>query len=152
MNEISKEKIEVGGVEYTLFLNRKGVVALEKFCKENLVEITELQEKYNKLLNETKKVELDDDTDPFEGMENIEDMEKDSQVVSETFKYLYWIMLYTEHKFSISKASEIYEEACKEYGETQLILLGQQMIEDMNKNMVQSTELKNLAALRQKWN
>lgn len=149
MNEISKEKIEIGGDEYTLFLNRKGLVAWEKFCKDNFEQINGLQEKYKDL---TTEVELTDDTNPFDGIDNIDEADEDSKILTETFKRLYWIMLYTEHQFSVSKAGELYDKACEEYGEVQIIQLGQQMIEDMNKNNVQTTELKNLSALRQKKN
>ena len=33
MQEFSKEKIEIAGVEYTLFLNRKGILSWENITK-----------------------------------------------------------------------------------------------------------------------
>lgn len=143
MNEISKERIEISGVEYTLFLNRKGLIAWEKFCKEENKKIQEMQDKYSNI----EDANITDETNPFSG---IEEVEEDSKTISTTFRRLYWIMLYTEHKLSITKANELYDEAIKEYGETQLIELAQQMIEDMNIDNVSKTELKNLTALRPK--
>ena len=49
MKEFSKETIEIGGKEYTLFLNRAGIVAWEKFCKEYQKKTIEMQEKYKKV-------------------------------------------------------------------------------------------------------
>ena len=143
MNEISKERIEISGVEYTLFLNRKGLIAWEKFCKEENKKLQEMQDKYS----DGEDDEITDETNPFDG---VEEFEEDSKTISTTFRRLYWIMLYTEHKLSITKANELYDEAIKEYGETQLIELAQQMIEDMNIDNVSKTELKNLTALRPK--
>lgn len=147
MNEISKEKIEINGKEYTLFLNRKGLVAWEKFCKDSFGKLREFQDKYKDFsVEEEKEITLNEDTNPFEEVEKFDDIDKDSEILNETFKRLYWIMLYTEHKLTVSKASKLYDEGCLEYGSTQMIQLAQQMIEDMNKNNVQ---LKNLPALRQ---
>lgn len=143
MNEISKERIEISGVEYTLFLNRKGLIAWEKFCKEENKKLQEMQDKYS----DVEDNEITDETNPFDG---VEEFEEDSKTISTTFRRLYWIMLYTEHKLSITNANELYDEAIKEYGETQLIELAQQMIEDMNIDNISKTELKNLTALRPK--
>lgn len=143
MNEISKERIEISGVEYTLFLNRKGLIAWEKFCKEENKKLQEMQNKYS----DGEDEEITDETNPFAG---VEEFEEDSKIISTTFRRLYWIMLYTEHKLSITNANELYDEAIKEYGETQLIELAQQMIEDMNIDNISKTELKNLTALRPK--
>lgn len=143
MNEISKERIEISGVEYTLFLNRKGLIAWEKFCKEENKKLQEMQDKYS----DGEDNEITDETNPFAG---VEEFEEDSKIISTTFRRLYWIMLYTEHKLSITNANELYDEAIKEYGETQLIELAQQMIEDMNIDNISKTELKNLTALRPK--
>ena len=41
---ISEEKIEIGGVEYTLFLNRTGIVNWEKMTKLN-----KKAQKYNEM-------------------------------------------------------------------------------------------------------
>ena len=142
MNEISKERIEISGVEYTLFLNRQGLVSWEKYSREENAKLQEMETKYANASNE-----ITDDTDPFEA---VNEELNDSEIVSKTFRKLYWIMLYTEHKLSLAQVNELYDKACEEYGEVQLIQLAQQMIEDMNIDKISKTELKNLTALRPK--
>lgn len=148
MNEFSKEIIEINNQEYTLFLNRKGIIAWEKFCKDESKKAEELKTKYDKIID-NPSVEINDETNPFDGLEEIDNFDEDKQLISTMFKRLYWIMLYTEHKFTIVQASKLYDMACEEYGETNIIALGQQMMEDANKDMVTNkNELKNLSALR----
>nr|DAN14396.1 MAG TPA: hypothetical protein [Bacteriophage sp.] len=142
MNEISKERIEISGVEYTLFLNRQGLVSWEKYSREENAKLQEMETKYANVSNE-----ITDDTNPFEA---VNEELNDSEIVSKTFRKLYWIMLYTEHKLSLAQVNELYDKACEEYGEVQLIQLAQQMIEDMNIDKISKTELKNLTALRPK--
>ena len=142
MNEISKERIEISGVEYTLFLNRQGLVSWEKYSREENAKLQEMETKYANASNE-----ITDDTDLFEA---VNEELNDSEIVSKTFRKLYWIMLYTEHKLSLAQVNELYDKACEEYGEVQLIQLAQQMIEDMNIDKISKTELKNLTALRPK--
>lgn len=142
MNEISKERIEISGVEYTLFLNRQGLVSWEKYSREENAKLQEMETKYANVNNE-----ITDDTNPFEA---VNEELNDSEIISKTFRKLYWIMLYTEHKLSLAQVNELYDKACEEYGEVQLIQLAQQMIEDMNIDKISKTELKNLTALRPK--
>lgn len=153
MKELSKETIEIGGKEYTLFLNRKGIVAWEKYTKQEEEKYQELQKKYasldlDKIVNNFD--ELDDKTNPFEGLEEIDDMDSDKELLIKLYERLYWIMLYTEHKLSISEAKELYDQARKEYGDEQVVLLGKQMIDDVNSDPNQNENLKNLKALRPK--
>ena len=147
MKEYSKEIIEIDNQNYTLFLNRQGVIAWEKYCKEENAKIEQLRGKYSALV-ENENIELTDETNPFQGLEQFDDVEKDLDLISKSFKKLYWIMLYTEHKFTVSKANELYDKAILEYGEEQLIELGKQMLEDANKDKISKQELKNLTALR----
>lgn len=144
MKEFSKEIIEIGDQEYTLFLNREGIVAWEKFCKKEQEEVQKMQEKYK---NIEESINITEDTNPFEG---IEDIDNDAETVSIMYERLYWIMLYTEHKFTPTQAKELYDKAVAEYGEEQIILLGNQMIEEANKDNVSKKNLKNLAALKSK--
>lgn len=151
MKEFSKEFIEIDGVTYTLFLNRKGIVAWEKFCKEENEKIKKLENKYKNVVeNSDKEIELNDDTNPFDGIEEMDDFDNDKELIRKTYKRLYWIMLYTEHKLSISQVDELYEKAIQEYREEDILALGQQMIEDMHKDRVSKDNLKNLTALRPK--
>lgn len=150
MKELSTEIITINGVDYTLFLNRKGVVAFEQFYKNEQDKILEVTQKYNSVDVDNSKDfdKLNDDADPFEGINEIDNANEDMEYLSNIFKRLYWIMLYTNHKLSISEASKLYDEAVKEYGMEQLILLGEQMIEEVNTN----PELKNLKALKPRKN
>ena len=90
MKEFSKEIIEIDGQEYTLFLNREGIVAWEKFCKKEQKEVEKLQEKYKNIVSD-EAVSITEDTNPFEG---IEDIDNDAETVSIMYERLYWIMLY----------------------------------------------------------
>lgn len=151
MKEFSKETIEIDGTEYTLFLNRKGIIAFEKFSKQEQEAVQGIDKKYDDLL---KSMNIDvnnitDDVNPFEGIEDIDGMEQDIEITRKLYKKLYWIMLYENHKLSLNQVSELYDKACKEYREEDLIALGNQMIEDANKDKVSSEKArKNLAALR----
>lgn len=151
MKEISQEIINVKGVDYTLFLNRKGLIAWENYSEDDLKKSQEIRNKYKSLF---KKTELTEDTNPFELLEdiNLDDLEEDRKKVSNTFKRLYWILLYTNHKLSVSEASQWYDDACEEYGEEQLLQLANQMIEDANKDKLEEKNkpIKNLQALRPK--
>lgn len=144
MNEISKERIEISGVEYTLFLNRKGILSWERYSNEELLKLQNIQETYKTI---TKNVKIEDGINPFETFDNFEE---DTSNISKAYKKLFWIMLYNEHKLDYSVASELYDKACEEYGETQVIALEQQMFEDVNIDRISKTELKNLTALRPK--
>lgn len=148
MKSISEEIIEVDGKEYTLFLNRKGVVAWEKDTAEVQSRLQELENKYSnfeeKIVSEKKKA---NDDNPFEGLDDVDGMEEDARLMHETFDSLYRIMLYTHHPMNRDKASEWYNKACEEYGEQQMMALGSQMISDMNVDTNQQ-ELKKLKALR----
>lgn len=148
MKEIGKEIIEIGGVEYTLFLNRKGIIAWEKYAKKEREIITELKKKADEVKFEG---EIKEDTNPFEGLDIVDEIDKESEVTSLYFQKLYWIMLYENHKLSFEAAKALYKKACEEYGETQIIKLGSQMVEDANVNPKQNenqAQLKNLKALR----
>lgn len=149
MKDFSKEIINIDGEDYTLFLNRKGIIAWEKYANEENSKLQEISNKYDSLLDFNSNAEINDDTNPFE---NIDDIEEDVNTASNSYKKLYWIMLYENHKFSFKQASDLYEKAVEEYGEGQLIALGNQMIEDANKDKLakENSELKNLAALRPK--
>ena len=147
MKDFSKEIINIDGEDYTLFLNRKGIIAWEKYANEENSKLSEISKKYDNILD--TNAEITEDTNPFE---DIEDIEEDVNTASNSYKKLYWIMLYENHKFSLSKASELYDKAVEEYGEGQIIALGNQMIEDANidKFAKDNSELKNLTALRPK--
>lgn len=146
---ISEEKIEIGGVEYTLFLNRTGIVNWEKMTKLN-----KKAQKYNEMAKkleeeEEKEVEITEDTNPFEMYSEDEDNELDEEIKNmlEIFAKFYWVALYTHHKLSLDKARELFNVALEEHGADYLIKLANKMIENANKDIM-SKERKNLKALQ----
>lgn len=139
---VSEVVIEIGGKEYTLFLNRAGVVAWEKAT--NLKEKTKEYEKYRDL---QKEVELTDDSNPFEIYGDLESMDEDIEEMTDVYAKFYWIVLYTHHKLSVSEAKTVFDTAVEEYGIGQLGELAQQMVEDTNTDKM-TKNLKNLKALR----
>lgn len=151
MNEISKEVIEIDGKEYTLFLNRIGLVAIEKFTREEMQKVEEAQKLVGSF--ESKEiVEINDDTDPFEGLENaekaIDDIEK---VKNKIYQKMFWVMLRTSHKLTPQECFDLYDKAVEEYGD-QVNKLIDQIVEDINKDKAtpeeKQKEVKNLKALR----
>ena len=150
MKEFSQEVINIAGKDYTLFLNRKGIVAWEKYAKEENSKMEEFQAKYKNLFGEGTNLEIKDNTNPFDSVEDIDDFAEDTDNVSKSYRKLYWIMLYENHKLSLNEVNDLYDKAIKEYGEAQLIQLGVQMIEDANKNGIEESEetLKKLPALK----
>ncbi len=144
MRELSTEIIEIGGKEYTLFLNRKGLVAWESSAKVSK-SLMELKGKYN--ANDDEEIEFDGNANPFELYASKEqEIAKDEQNIRESFIKFYWIALYEKHALNYDKVTELFEKAEKEYGIEQLMQLAQQMIRDVNTN---NFEPKKLKALRQ---
>lgn len=146
MKEFSQEIIEIGGVEYTLFLNRAGILAWERYSQRENEEVYKLRELYNKISNE-EKVEISDETNP---LEDAETLLKSEEGTLNSYKKLFWILLSTNHKTPYSEALKLFDKACEEYGRTQVIALEDQMMSDANTDRVsENTELKKLTALRQ---
>ena len=143
---VSEEIIEIGGKEYKLFLNRIGIVNWEKMTKlqEKSKEIQELTKK----LEQESEIELTDDTNPFELYDTSEE-EMNSKIdeMTDIYAKLYWVMLYTHHKLSMSEAKKLFDEAVEEYGIEQISQLANQMIEQANKDNMGKPR-KNLKALK----
>lgn len=149
MKEFSKEIINIDGVDYTLFLNRKGIVAWER--------ITQARKNKNELENKIKNLKFDEELEiksgdnPFEisGADAIIEAEEQSKVY---YKKLFWIMLYENHKLDYTDVEILFDKAEKEYGYESLIELSIQMLDDANINQSENNELKKLTALRPKKN
>jgi len=153
MQEFSKETIEIDGKEYTLFLNRKGLVSWENITKVSK-KADELQNKYKGTIEKIKNsepVEVNDETNPFDyADDSVNDLLQDQEILKEIYVKFYWIALYENHKLPISEVEKLFDKAKEEYGLEQLIGLANQMIEDANTNKYdKNTELKKLTALRQ---
>ena len=145
MKEFSQETIEINGIEYTLFLNRAGILAWERYSQKENEEVWKLRELYNKVSQE-KEVSIEDDTNPFEDAETLL---KSEESTLKTYKKMFWILLYTNHKLPLKEAEELFDKACEEYGRKQIIALEDQMVDDANKDRVTNENLKKLPALRQ---
>lgn len=146
MNDFSKEVIEIDGVEYTLFLNRVGMIAIEKYIAKEQKQLEELQNLANGV-NNGETLEINDDVDPLAGLEDISDVEG---IKTNIYKKMFWVMLSTTHKLSYSVACELYDKAVETYG-NQVDLLLDQIVQDTNINKVTKEEnknVKNLKALR----
>ena len=149
MNEFSKEVIDIDGVEYTLFLNRKGLVAIEKFTKQEMQEVEKLQE-LTKNVDKDGVLEINDNTDPFEGLEGVEELLDNSETIQkEVYKKMFWIMLRTTHNLTPNECFDLYDRAYKIYG-NQVNRLIDQIVNDINmdKYTKQDENTKKLQALR----
>lgn len=145
MKEFSKEIINIDGVDYTLFLNRKGIVAWESITKASRNK-SKLEETFDKI---NEEIEIKDGDNPFE-ISNADEVLSAENESKEYFIKLYWIMLYENHKLDYSKVQELFAIAEKTYGFDALSELAMQMVEDANINTSENNELKKLAALRPK--
>lgn len=157
MKEFSKDVIEIDGKEYTLFLNRLGVVAYERYTEQIQNDIKDLTKQVIEAGQglEGKELVINDETNPFED----EFVKKAEELTSkaeknglELSKRIFWILLYTNHKLTLKEASELYDKACKEYGREQVDELVTLMIAEVNSNKFENEnkDLKNLKALHQR--
>jgi L-lactate utilization protein LutC len=147
MKEYSQEIIEIDGTEYTLFLNRAGILAWERYAKSENENVFKLRELYNEISKEGE-VEITDETDPLKDTDSLLKM---AEFTLNSYRKLYWIMLRTNYsKMTYNEATELFDKAIKEYGREQVIALGDQMVRDANTDRVTSenTEIKKLTALR----
>lgn len=152
MKEFGKEIIEIDGKEYTLFLNRKGILTWEKITNA-IQKAEEIEKKYKDIkdLGSNEEIEIQDGDNPFELADNVKlGIEEDNERMLVIYKKLYWIMLYENHKLDYKEVESLWDKAVEEYGEGQLVELAFQMIEDANTD--KTTKLKNLKALRPKKN
>lgn len=146
MKNLSEEIINIKGVDYTLFLNRKGILAWEKYAGEENQKMGEIEDEASKLFS-GKNAEIKKNTNPFEDIDE-PNTEENNKVISSSYRKLYWLMLYENHKLDFDEANKLYDEAVEEYGEAQLLALAVQMIKDANSNKVEEKETKKLPALR----
>ena len=150
MKEISIEKIEIDGIEYSLFLNRKGIVAWERITTLQK-QAKEMQKKYENISTDYEPIEVRDGDNPFEltEQENLDELETDTAKLRDIYVKFYWVALYEHHKLAISKVEELFKIAENEYGLEQIIELANQMIEDINSDKHGAkTKTKKLKALR----
>jgi hypothetical protein len=145
MKEFSQEIIEIDGVEYTLFLNRAGILAWEQYSQKENEEVFKLKNLVDEISN-GKDIEITDDTDP---LKDAEKLLTSDDVAMNSYKKLFWVLLRVNHKTPYSEALKLFDKACEEYGREQVIALEDQMVSDANINRVTKEDnLKKLPALR----
>lgn len=151
MKEFSKETINIDGVDYTLFLNRKGIVAWESITKASKKQSALKSKVENLKIDSEDEIEIKSGDNPFEisGAEAILETEEETK---KYYKKLFWIMLYENHQLDYKDVEVLFDKAEKEYGYQSLIELSIQMLEDVNVNQNENNELKKLTALRPKKN
>lgn len=149
MKEFSQETINIGGKDYTLFLNRKGIVAWEAITRADR-EKDDLTDEAEKL-KVAQEIIIKDGDNPFE-ISNAEEILSTEEKTYSYYQKLYWIMLYTNHKLDLKDAEKLFNKALEEYGLEQLVNLALQMLEDANTDRYGQSELKKLTALRPKKN
>ena len=152
MKDFSKEIINIDGVDYTLFLNRDGIVTWEKLSNA-MKKTSEIESHYKDGLPSLEEMEIKDGDNPFElAKQQSSQLEKDEEMLTDMYIKFYWIMLYENHKLDLKDVKVLWEKAVQEYGIEQLIELGMQMLDDANRNKLENQNLKNLKALRPKKN
>lgn len=152
MIDFSKQTIEIEGTEYTLFLNRKGIVAWENITKVTK-QAEKLQGKYKDMIKESDEpIEVNDNDNPFDYVneEAVDDLEKDQKLLEDIYIKFYWIALYENHKLPMSKVEELFYKAQEEYGIEQLVGLANQMLEETNTDKFgkENKNVKKLKALK----
>lgn len=145
---ISEEIIEIGGKEYTLFLNRIGIINWERMVNLN-DKADEFKQTAKELQEEQQEVEITDETNPFEMYSDVNEDELNKQLneMIDIYVKFYWVALYTHHKLTIGQVKELFNVAMEEYGIEQLSELANQMIETANSDLMKK-ERKNLKALK----
>lgn len=142
MNKVSEVIIEIDGKEYTLWINRAGIVNWEKATKLQST-AKDLDERYKNIdLKNGEVSEEDFEANPFG--EN--DYDADEEHLIDIYRKFYYMALFKNHHLSKQEASDLYDKALEEYGIDQLGQLAVKMIEEANTN--RNSNLKNLKALQ----
>lgn len=152
MQEFSKEKIEIDGKEYILFLNRKGILSWENITKVSK-KAEDVQERNKDVIDKIstdEPIEVNDNDNPFDyaNDEEIDRLQQEVELLKDIYIKFYWIALYENHKLPLTEVKELFNKAEEEYGLEQLINLANQMVEDANINKYGTTEIKKLKALK----
>lgn len=144
------EIIELGGVEYTLELNRDSFIQIDKICNvEKSMNI--IQRRPYEYIEE-----IDDNYNPFENMVSDEEIEKEADLKEKTLNNIlirsFFVWLYPNHKLPISKVTEIIKPYLEDDEKTKWIgeKLGQYLQECVEIRENYNEEQKNLKALANK--
>ena len=146
---ISERTIEIGEKEYTLFLNREGIVGWEK-ASNFQTRVIRFQTLAKKIQDGETAYEVANDANPFElGKEEEpanEEYESALEDMRDVVAKFLWVATYTHHKLKVDEATDLYKQAEEEYGFDQMFQLLLEMVEDANSDMV--SKRKNLKALK----
>lgn len=133
--------MEIGGNEYILSLNRKGIEAIEKYTK--ISKKKEKVEQTRKRLEYVDEIQLDEN--PFAEMDDT--LEETMNENIEMLKRILWILLWDNHKKNIEEVRELMIKIIEEGKISELNNNISELIERANKEM-NGNELKNLKALK----
>lgn len=137
----NQEILVVGGKEYILSLNRKGVEAIEKYTNlsKKKADLMKIANKDNSKYIE----EIPLDEDPFA---NLEDTQDEIEETMELLKRTLWVCLWENHKMNIEQVRELIVEIIDEDKIDELNSAIEKLTEGVNKTP--SSYLKNTKALK----
>lgn len=140
----NQEILTVGGKEYTLTLNRKGVEAIEKYTN-----LSKKREKLEKLSVKNGKTDeyienISLDEDPFANISD--DVEENLEETMELLKRTLWICLWEKHHMNIEEVRELIVKIIDEDKLDELNSAIEKLTEGVNKTP--SDYLKNTKALK----
>lgn len=101
--------IEIDGKEYTVELNRKSFIAIDKYSniKKSATKITE------NLYDYVDEMEISDQENPFEDLPSIEEsfneIDEKMLILKKMYTRAFWIWLYPNHKFAIEEVENLLE-------------------------------------------
>lgn len=137
----NQEILVVGGKEYILSLNRKGVEAIEKYTNlsKKKADLMKIANKDNSKYIE----EIPLDEDPFA---NLEDTQDEIEETMELLKRTLWVCLWENHKMNIEQVRELIVEIIDEDKIDELNSVIEKLTDGVNKTP--SSYLKNTKALK----
>ena len=111
MQEFSKEKIEIDGTEYTLFINRKGILSWENITKASKkAEEAEIRNKdIMERIKSDEEIDVEDNANPFDysNDEELDRLEAEVESLKEIYIKFYWIVLEVMKKIQVK--SELFK-------------------------------------------
>ena len=137
----NQEILVVGGKEYTLSLNRKGIEAIEKYTNLSKKK-DELKALSNQVMSGEYIKDIPLDADPFADVGDIEDNLEETM---ELLKRTLWICLWENHKMNIEETRELLIQIIDEDKLEELNQVIEKLSEGVNK--LPADYLKNTKAL-----
>lgn len=127
------EKVVFNEVEYTVELNRKSFLAIDKVAK-----LQETTEDISKDLY-TYKDTIEKGDNPFDDLEDIdvilENAEKKQKQMKELMTKAFWVWLYPEHKLNIDEVEIIVENQFKDENKDKIEYISEKYGEFLQKSV-----------------